>query len=147
MNLKRWEPFKGFDEFFERAAPSVVGRWPRLFDEESGKFEWAPAADISETDKEYLVKAELPGVKREDVNITLDDGVITITGERKQEKEEKDEKRHRVERFYGTFSRSFGLPENVDDKAIRAESKDGVLYVHIPKIKAEKAKSVQIRVQ
>jgi HSP20 family protein len=146
MSLIRWEPFKGFDEFFERAAPSVVGRWPRLFDEEGSKFEWAPAADISETDKEYLVKAELPGVKREDVKITLDDGVITIAGERKQEKEEKDEKRHRVERLRHVLA-SFGLPENVEAKSIRAESKDGVLYVHIPKTRVEKAKSVQIKVE
>ncbi len=147
MSLIRWEPFRDFDALFERMAPSALGRWPRLFSEQGVPVEWAPAADISETDKEYLVKAELPGVKREDVKITLDDGLISITGERKQEKEEKDEKRHRVERFYGTFSRSFSLPENVDDKAIRAESKEGVLYVHIPKAKAEKPKSVQIKVE
>jgi HSP20 family protein len=90
------------------------------------------------------VKAELPGVKREEVKITLQDGVITITGERKEEKSEKDEKRHRVERFYGTFTRSFSLPENVDESGIRAESNDGVLRVHIPKSKAEKPKTVQI---
>lgn len=147
MSLIRWEPFRDFDQFFERAAPSTLGRWPRIFSEKGAAFEWAPAADISETDKEFLVKAELPGVKREDVNITLDDGVISITGERKQEKEEKDEKRHRVERFYGTFARSFSLPENVDEKAIRAESKEGVLYVHIPKSKAEKPRSVQIKIE
>ena len=147
MSLIRWEPFRNFDELFERVAPSALGRWPRIFGEKGVAFEWAPAADISETDKEYLVKTELPGIKREDVRITLDDGVISITGERKQEKEEKEEKRHRVERFYGTFSRSFSLPENVDDKAIRAESKEGVLYVHIPKTKAEQPKSVQIKVE
>lgn len=147
MSLIRWEPFRDFDELFERVAPSAFGRWPRLHGEKGAPLEWAPAADISETDKEYLVKAELPGVKREEVKITLDEGVITITGERKQEKEEKDEKVHRVERFYGTFTRSFGLPENVDAKAIRAETKDGVLYVHIPKAKAEKAKPVQIKVE
>jgi len=147
MSLIRWEPFRDFDALFERVAPSGLGRWPRVYGEKGVAFVWAQATDTSETDKEYLVKTELPGIKREDVTITLDDGVMSITGERKQEKEEKDEKRHRVERFYGTFARSFSLPENVDDKAIRAESKDGVLYVHIPKTKAEQPKSVQIKVE
>lgn len=146
MSLIRWEPFRGIDDLFERLGPTAFGRWPRLH-ESSSQFEWAPAADISESEKEYLVKAELPGVKREDVKLTIDDGVITIAGERKQEKEQKDEKQHRVERFYGTFTRSFTLPENVEEKAIRAESKDGVLYVHLPKkMKAEKPKAVQIKV-
>ncbi len=98
MRLIRWEPFRDFDELFERAVSP--GRWPRLFGEKGVAYEWAPPADISETDREYLVKAELPGVKREDVSITLDDGVVSITGERKQENEEQDEKHHRIERFY-----------------------------------------------
>jgi HSP20 family protein len=109
--------------------------------------EWSPAADITETETEYLVKAELPGVKREDVKVTQEDGVLTIEGERKYEKEEKGEKAHRVERFYGTFSRSFSLPDDADAKAIRAETKDGVLNVHIPKVKGEKTKPVQIKVE
>jgi HSP20 family protein len=147
MSLIRWEPFRGIDELFERLGPTALGRWPKLF-ESGGALEWAPAADISETDKEYLVKAELPGVKREDVTLTVDDGIITIAGERKQEKDEKDAKQHRVERFYGSFTRSFTLPENVEEKAIRAESKDGILYVHLPKrARAEKPKVVQIKVE
>jgi HSP20 family protein len=147
MSLIRWEPLGGMDDLFERLGPSMFGRWPRRFRESGEQLEWAPAADISESEKEYLVKAELPGVKREDVKLTVDDGVITISGERRQEKEEKDEKRHRVERLYGTFTRSFTLPENVDAKAIRAESKEGVLYVHLPKTTAEKPKTVQIKVE
>jgi HSP20 family protein len=143
MSLIRWEPFRGIDDWFERLGPA--GRWPRLF-QTAGPLEWAPAADITENDKEYLVKAELPGVKREDVKLTIEDGVITLTGERKHEREEKDEKQHRVERFYGTFTRSFTLPENVEEKSIRAETKDGVLYVHLPKkAKAEKTTPVQIK--
>lgn len=145
MKLVRWEPFADLDELLEwGAAPLALARRPRLLGGKGTTFEWSPVADISETDDEYLVKAELPGVKREEVKITLQDGVITITGERKEEKSEKDEKRHRVERFYGTFTRSFSLPENVDESGIRAESKDGVLCVHIPKSKAEKPKTVQI---
>jgi HSP20 family protein len=148
MNLIRWEPFKEADEFFRSFSPSLFGRLPRLFDENGGtKYEWAPAADISETEKEYVVKAELPGVKREDVKVTLADGVLSIEGERKHEKEEKGEKTHRIERFYGSFCRSFSLPENADANNIRAESKDGVLNVHVPKLKTEKSKAVEIKVQ
>jgi HSP20 family protein len=147
MSLIRWEPFTGIDDFLDRLGPSMLGRWPRFSTESGVRAEWAPAADISESEKEYLVKAELPGVKREDVTLTIDDGLITISGERKQEKEQKDEKLHRVERFYGSFTRSFTVPDNVDQKAIRAESKDGVLYVHLPKAKTEKSSPVQIKVE
>lgn len=147
MNMIRWEPFKDADEFFRGMSSPLFGRWPRVFGENGGQLEWAPAADISETDKEYLVKAELPGVERGDIKVTLEGGVLTIEGERKHEKEEKGEKTHRTERFYGSFCRSFTLPDNADANNIRAESKDGVLKVHIPKIVAEKSKAVQIQVQ
>jgi HSP20 family protein len=144
MSLIRWEPFKDTEDFFRQFSPQMFGRWPRLFSESSS---WSPAADISETEKEYVVKAELPGIKKEDVRVTLDDGVLMIEGERKQEKDEKDEKSHRVERFYGTFRRSFSLPDDADAKHIRAESKDGVLKVHVPKLKVEKAKATQIKIE
>lgn len=148
MNLIRWEPFREADEFFRNFSPSLFGRWPRLFDDNgSERHGWAPAADITETEQEYLVKAELPGVKREDVKVTLADGVLTIEGERKHEKEEKGEKTHRIERFYGSFCRSFSLPDNADAQNIRAEGKDGVLSVHVPKLKAEKSRAVEIKVQ
>jgi len=148
MNLIHWEPFKEADRFFRSFSPTLFTRWPRQFDENGGtKHEWAPAADITESEKEYLVKAELPGVKREDVKVTLADGVLTIEGERKQEKEEKGGKTHRIERFYGSFCRSFTLPENADAQNIRAEGKDGVLSVHVPKLKTEKSKAVAIKVQ
>lgn len=147
MSLIRWEPFKEADEFFRSMSSPLRGRWSRMLGENGGAMEWAPAADISETEKEYVVKAELPGVKREDVKVTLEDGVLTIQGERRQEQEEKGEKTHRTERFYGSFSRSFTLPDNTDAGSIRAESKDGVLQVHIPKLKAEKARAVEIKVQ
>ncbi len=147
MSLIRWEPFKEADEFFRSFSP-LFGRLPRMLEQTGGShYEWAPAADISETEKEYVVKAELPGIKREDVKVTLENGVLTIQGERKLEKEEKDEKTHRIERFYGNFCRSFNLPDNADAASIRAESKDGVLKVHVPKLKAEKPKAVEIKVQ
>ena len=101
----------------------------------------------SSTDKEYVIRAELPAVKKEDVQVTVDEGVITIKGERKQQKEDKNEKFHRVESFYGSFERSFSLPENVNADTIRCESKDGVLSVHIPKTEPSKHKPKQITVQ
>jgi HSP20 family protein len=108
--------------------------------------DWAPAANISETNKEYVIKAELPEMKKDDVKVTLLNGVITIAGERKQVKNE-GESDLRIESFYGTFSRSFALPDDIDDKAIRAESLDGVLRVHIPKRAAPKPQNVDIKVQ
>ena len=132
------------EEFFRQNSP-FFGRALRR---NGGDVDnWAPVADISETDGEYLIKAELPEVKKEDVKITLDNGVITISGERRHEKEKKDENEIRIESFYGTFSRSFSLPENIDAKGIRAETKDGVLRVKIPKTQAETPKAVAIEVK
>ena len=145
MSLIRWEPLREMDELFRHYSP-LFGR-SLLRNGEERATHWAPSANISETDKEYLIKAELPEVKKEDVKITLEDGVITISGERKLEKEQKDEKTIRVESFYGNFSRSFSLPENVDADAISAESKDGVLRIRIPKRQAAKPKSVSIEVK
>ena len=99
----------------------------------SRRVDWAPLADVSETDGEYLIKAELPEVRKEDVSITVQDGVLTLSGERKQEKREDSEKVHRIERYYGSFARRFALPENADEQGIRAESRDGVIVIHIPK--------------
>ena len=142
MSLIRWEPFQDIDDFFRRFSP-LVGRTAAR--QQGG--EWLPLANISETDKEYLIKAELPEVKKEDIKITLDNGVINISGERKQQKEQKDENEIRVESIYGSFSRSFSLPENADAENIRAESKDGVLRIHIPKSAQTKPKAIAIDVK
>ena len=147
MSLIRWEPFGAVDDVFAR-MPSLFGRWPRAFETNGEKpFDWAPSIDISETDAEYLLRAELPAVKKEDVRITFDDGTLTLSGERKQKTEEKNEKMHRVETFYGKFSRSFVLPDNADSRSIRAESKDGVITVHVAKAKAEPKTITEIKVQ
>jgi HSP20 family protein len=131
MSLIRWEPFGNLDDVFGRSR----SLWPRWALDEGGgqRVEWRPTADISETDQEYLVRAELPAVKKEDVKVTVDNGVLTIHGERRQEKEDKAERYHRMESFRGTFTRSFSLPENVTADAIRCETRDGVLTVRIPK--------------
>jgi HSP20 family protein len=144
MAVIRWDPFSSVDSVFGRLA-----NWPRLGLEGNGgsKVEWAPSADISETDKEYLIRAELPAVRKEDVQVTFDQGILTVRGERRQKKEDKNERFHRVESFYGSFERSFSLPDNVNADAIRCESKDGVLTVHIPKVDRSGHKPKQISVQ
>ena len=149
MSLVRWDPFSELESVFNRMMPRTLGSWPRVaFSEDSGaKLEWSPSADISETEKEYLVRAELPAVKKEDVKVTVDAGMITIQGERRQQNEDKSEKYHRVESLYGSFSRSFSLPKNADSKNIRCESRDGVLTVHIPKVESAANKPIEIKVQ
>jgi HSP20 family protein len=108
--------------------------------------EWAPSVDIVEDDKEWLVKADLPEVKKEDVKVTVEHGVLTITGERKLEKEEKDKKYHRMERSYGSFLRSFTLPDAADATKVNAEFKDGLLKVHLPKSEKAQPKAVEVKV-
>jgi HSP20 family protein len=101
--------------------------------------------DITEDDREFLVKADLPDVKKEDVKVTVENGVLTLTGERKFEKEEKDKKYRRIERSYGTFLRSFTLPDAADGSKVSAEFKDGVLKVHLPKGEKARAKTVEVK--
>ena len=108
--------------------------------------EWAPLVDIIEHDKEYLIKAELPEVKKDDVKVTVQADVLTITGERTLEKEEKGSKYHRVERAYGRFARSFTLPEDADGNKVAAEFKDGVLKVHLPKSERAQTKSIEVKI-
>jgi HSP20 family protein len=146
MSLIRWDPFADVESLFNRMLPRL-GRGPRLSLEEDGgvTFEWSPSADISETDKEYLVRVDLPGMKKEDVKVTYTDGLLTIQGERKQHKEESNEKFHRVENSYGSFSRAFSLPDNIKADAIRCESKEGVLSVHIPKSEQKKPKEITVQ--
>jgi HSP20 family protein len=134
------------DEMFNR-FPSFFGRWPRLPADSEAKLDWAPAVDISETREEYLIRAALPAVKKDDVKVTVDDGMLTLSGERRQQEQQDDEKFHKVESYYGSFSRSFALPDVVDQAAIRAESKDGVLTIHVPKTKVETKKPTTIKVQ
>lgn len=113
----------------------------------NGEPAWTPTLDVSEADSEYIVRADLPAVKKEDVTVTVDDDAVTIAGERKFDAEEKNERVHRRENFRGLFSRSLSLPDNADANGIRAETKDGVLTVHIPKTKSERSKAIEIKVQ
>jgi HSP20 family protein len=147
MRVIKWEPFRDVDDVFDRFIAESLRRWPRPPAEGRTAADWAPAADVSETDGEYLIKADLPAVRKEDVSITVQDGVLTLSGERRQEKHAESEKLHRVERTYGSFARRFALPENADEQAIRAESRDGVILIHIPKHKVEQPQPRQIEIQ
>ncbi len=147
--VTRWDPFKEMEDLQSRFAKLFGLAPPRLGN--GGKelmtvSEWAPLVDIIEDEKEYLVKADLPDVKKEDVKVTVESGVLTITGQRKVEEEEKDKKYHRVERSYGNFLRSFALPDGADGSKVNAEFKDGVLKVHLPKSEKVKPKAIEVKV-
>ncbi|CAD5105912.1 Hsp20/alpha crystallin family protein [Zestomonas carbonaria] len=139
MSLSRWNPFREFEEFFNQ-YPRLLGKGGTGASQElMTATDWAPAVDISETPEAYLIKAELAGVKREDIQVKIEGGQLSLRGERRFEKEDKDSKQHRVERFYGSFSRVFSLPEDADEEQIKAEYKDGVLNLTLPK-RAEAAR-------
>lgn len=148
MTLVRWDPFRELEEMSERlnrvfsrpATRTTNGK------ENMTVADWTPSVDISETDGGYLIKAELPEVKKEDVKVTVENGVLTLQGERRQETEEKGRRYHRIERSYGSFVRSFALPESVDESGVKAEYKDGVLNLHIPKSERVKPKAIEVKV-
>ncbi|MBI4000914.1 MAG: Hsp20/alpha crystallin family protein [Nitrospira defluvii] len=144
----QWNPSKERDELESRLA-TILGH--RASTGNGGKealtvAEWSPLVDIVEDEKEYLIKAELPEMRKEDVRLTVEDEVLTISGERKFEKEEQGRKHHRIERAYGSFVRSFSLPEDADGSKVTADYKDGVLHVHLPKSEKAKPKSIEIKV-
>ena len=146
--LAQWNQYREM-EALHRSLGSLFSRSPvaRLEGQEENMrvADWTPLVDISEDAKEYLIKAELPDVKKEDVKITMEDGTLTIAGDRRFEKEENGKKYHRVERAYGSFGRSFSLPNDASPAKVRAEFKDGVLTVHL--MKDEKARPQQIEVK
>ena len=146
MDIIKWHPVRGMENLFDQYAKSLS--WPQLGNQEiMTTGDWTPRVDISETDKEFLIKAEIPEVNKEDVKVTVDNGVLTIRGERKQEKEEKNKKFHRIERFFGSFARSFTLPENADEEKIEALFKDGILNLQIPKLSEKKPKGIDVKIK
>lgn len=143
MNLVKWDPWREIDDMFDRYTRAVgKPRGP----EAAGRGEWTPRVDIAETETEFLIKAEVPEVERDNVKVTVANGVLTLSGERKQEKEEKGKKFHRIERFYGSFSRSFALPDNVDEAGVKAAFKDGMLTLTLPKAAQAEPKAVEIKI-
>lgn len=148
LQTTRWNPFKELAEF-ERGLESFFGRGPATAGnggEHITEELWAPVTDITEDDKEFVVKAELPDMKKEDVKVTVENGTLRISGERKAEKEEKTKKYHRIERSYGAFERIFALPEGADGTKVSADYKDGMLTVHLPKTAEAKPKAIEVKV-
>lgn len=129
------EMHRFFDEFF--AEPQ------RLL----GQVSWTPAVDVLEDEKQFILKAELPGIEQKDIEISLQDNTIMIKGEKKEEKEEKSELRHRLERSYGGFMRTFQLPSGVDTEKVEAHYKNGILEVTLPKTGEQKAKMIEIKTE
>ena len=141
--ITTWNPFREMDDVFTSMRRNLARELPAL----NKDLNWAPAVDIVESAQEYLVKAELPGVNKDDVKITIDKGLLTLSGERKLEQDNKDKKQHRIERFYGTYARSFSIPDDVAADRIAADYKDGVLCIHLPKTETRKAQAVEVKVQ
>lgn len=146
MKLTKWDPFREIEDMFDRYT-KAIGKPQRTSQEVMTTGDWAPRVDIAETDKAFTIKAEIPEVKKEDVKVTVDNGVLTLRGERKMEKEEKDKKFHRVERYYGSFTRSFTLPDNIDESKIDAGFKDGMLTLSLPKTEETKPKAIEVKIK
>jgi HSP20 family protein len=146
MAITRFEPF--------RELAAVQARLNRIFtepyaggDDTPTRADWAPSVDVFETAQHELVlKAELPGVKKEDIDLKVENNVLTIRGERKQEVGAKEDAYHRIERSYGSFARSFTIPSTVNAEGVKAEYKDGVLSVTLPAREEAKPRQVQIAV-
>jgi HSP20 family protein len=148
MNLVKWDPFRELEEVSSRLN-RLFGRstLPSESDREMlSVADWMPSVDISETDNSYLVKAEIPGVNKDDVKVTIEDGMLTIQGERKQEQEDRGKKYHRVERSYGCFMRNFRVPDDADDSAAKAEFKDGMLNITLNKTQKSRSNAINVSI-
>lgn len=120
---------------------------PRRDRQESmAKADWVPAVDVMETESEFLLLAELPGVKKKDVKLWIEDGVLMVSGQRDQDRVDEETRFHRIERIYGRFARSFTLPDSVDEEKLKAEFENGVLAVHLPKTEKAKPRSIEVQV-
>ena len=148
MALVKWRPrgslFDVRDEV-NRLFDGFLPDFPWRGETEAGS--WVPRVDIAETNGELVVAAELPGLTRDDVSIRIENNVLTLKGEKKQEEEEKATNYHRIERSYGAFSRSFSLPSTVDASKVRAAFRDGVLTITLPKTEEAKGKEIPIEVE
>ena len=138
MNVVRWSPFREFDNFFEGFERPVAAPVRRA--------DWLPLVDIRETDHDYQIDVEVPAVASEDLSVSVQDGVLTVSGERKSHKEEDQGRVHRTERRFGRFVRNFQLPEDADAEAISATNRDGVLYLSIGKTAAKMPRTIEVKV-
>jgi HSP20 family protein len=145
MTLIKWDALREIENLLDRYnRPS---QWlPQRGQELLSTGEWCPSVDISETEQEFLIKAELPGLQKEDVKVNMKDNVLTLQGSRKQESETKGHHYHRIERSYGNFLRSFTLPENIDTNKLKANFNNGILEIKIPKSETAINKSIEIAI-
>jgi len=143
-NLTRWNPLKELEDFQNRFSPFLS--LPRRMEASLEDNEWMPSVDVAEDEGEFTITADLPDVPKDSVHVFVDDGMLTLQGERKREKEEKKKKYHRIERSYGSYSRSFQLPDTVDPEKIDAAFENGVLTIHLPKqeVQAPPRKQVDV---
>ena len=148
--LITWNPLREMDEAQNRFNPFFLAGFPNRMG--SGDIhsltvaDWSPEVDISEDDRGYLLKADLPEMKKDDVRVTVEDGILCVFGERKSEKEDQKRKFHRIERSFGNFRRSFTLPDDADSMKVTAEFRDGVLKVHLPTTARPKSKAIEVKV-
>jgi HSP20 family protein len=140
-------PFAEMDKYFENffRNPFALLNSPLMSPGFPKGADMVPSVDIFEDGDEVVVKADIPGVKKDDIDVTITENSLTISGERKQEKKVKEKDFHRIERSYGSFSRSFRLPENVNGDKAKAEFKNGVLEIRLPKVKESKQKKISIK--
>lgn len=147
MELVPWRPFRGISSF----RKEMDDLWNKFMGEtpfaRTVTEDWLPSVDISETEDKLLIKGEFPGLDVKDINVTISGDLLTIKGEKKREEEEKDEHHHCVERYYGSFQRSFRLPVNVKTEGIEAKFDKGVLKVTLPKTEEAKKKEIEIKVK
>jgi HSP20 family protein len=147
--LTHWNPFREMQDLQNRVLHALQNKAAAAGNGQQKSItvaEWAPAVDITEDATEYLIKAELPEIKREDVKVTVENGMLILSGERRLDKEENGRKFHRVERAYGSFLRSFHVPEDTDTEKVSAEFKDGVLLIHLPKQEAAKPRQIEVKI-
>ncbi len=142
MTLVRWTPWRELEEM-QRGLSRILDDVP--FGGFRETEQWAPVVDIRETDDALLVQAELPGIDKKNVKVEVKDGVLTLSGERKYEKDVKEENVHRIERSYGSFVRSFSLPTNVDTDHVDATMKNGILEVRLPKKESARPKAITVK--
>ena len=147
MNMQAWNPFQEFENLLERYNKSGARNLGTRMENDLNFADWAPTVDIEEDADKYLIRADLPGVDKDNIEGKLENGVLSIRGEKRSQSETGEGTRHhRRERFYGTFARSFTLPEAVRSDAIDASYKDGVLSLNIPKAEEAKPKAIDIKV-
>lgn len=133
------------DPFFDFANRFFSSGWPGVISSYEGASQgWTPAVDIRETDNAFIAEAELPGLKKDDINVSIEDNLLTISGERRLERDEKKDNYHRIERSYGSFQRSFSLPRGVDATKVEAKFSDGVLKLSLPKSEVAKVRKIAV---